>query len=337
MAMTFSVPNLQAYMQSVGDGLDGLGRTDEAFQAYEISQSILRDLHRLRFEVDGKAAAQAHVEQLTGYFQSAPAAAWRADKTADYASRYKTHVFLVGFPRSGTTLLEQILASHPNVVTMEERDCLIGAANEFLTTADGLEKLSSLATAKLESFREDYWHLAEGYGVPPEGNTFVDKMPLNKNMLALIAKMFPRAKILFALRDPRDVVLSCFRRRFGMSAQMYMFTSLQSAASYYDAVMRLGEIYRGMLGLPLFDLRYELVVEDFEIQVQEVCKFLGLHWDVAMQDFSAHAKKRAIKTPSAAQVVRGLYKHGVDQWRRYEKQLAPVMPLLDPWVARFGY
>ncbi|HEY3889707.1 MAG TPA: sulfotransferase, partial [Caulobacteraceae bacterium] len=138
-------------------------------------------------------------------------------------------------------------------------------------------------------------------------------------------------------RDPRDVVLSGFRRRFGMNAAMYQLATLEGAAAYYDAVMRLVELYRAKLALPFQTVRYEGLVEDLRREVEGVCAFIGVDWSDAMLDFVETARGRAIRTPSARQVERGLYSEGVGQWRAYAAQMAPVMPLLAPWVEKFGY
>jgi hypothetical protein len=138
---------------------------------------------------------------------------------------------------------------------------------------------------------------------------------LNAVFLPLIAKLFPQAKVLFALRDPRDVVLSCFRRRFGMNAGMFEFTSLQTTAAYYGAVMRLVQVYRDKLALDP----------------------LGLEFRDGMRGFGARAQGQNIDTPSGAQVARGLSVSGLAQWRRYRSQLEPVLPWLAPFVSQFGY
>jgi len=175
------------------------------------------------------------------------------------------------------------------------------------------------------------------FGVQPRGHLFIDKMPLATVLLPLISKLFPNARILFAVRDPRDVVFSCFRRRFGMNSAMAHFLSLESAAAYYDTVMRLGALYRKLLPLDLHLVRYEQLVEDFEGTTRSVSDFIGLDWQTGMADFAAKARTRGISTPSAAQVARGLNREGQGAWRRYRDQMAPVLPLLEPWVERFGY
>ncbi|MBS0275206.1 MAG: sulfotransferase [Proteobacteria bacterium] len=319
-----------------GDALDGLDRIEEAFRAYTASKETLKAFYQPVYEAAGTERALARVNRLEQYFRDAPEDAWQAHGGGAPQSAVKEHVFLIGFPRSGTTLLEQILASHRDVVSMEERDCLIDAEKEFLTP-DGLDRLGGIGSGDLAAARQSYWRRVEEAGITLSAPVFVDKMPLNTVLLCLVAKLFPQAKILFALRDPRDVVLSCFRRRFVMTAQMYELITLEGAAKYYDAVMQLAERYREKLGLNIHELRYETMVADLETQVRAVCAFMGIEWDGAMRDFASRARKRGIDTPSAAQVSRGLYTQGVGQWQRYAAQLAPVMPLLGPWLTRYGY
>jgi hypothetical protein len=118
---------------------------------------------------------------------------------------------------------------------------------------------------------------------------------------------------------------------------MYQLLSVGGAAAYYDAVMTLSELYREMLPLPQHFVRYENIVGDFEGTTRGACDFLGLEWNESMTDFAAKARTRAISTPSAAQVASGLNREGQGVWRRYEEQMAPVLPVLEPWVRRFGY
>lgn len=319
-----------------GDALDGLNRTEDAFRAYMGCKEALKAFYQPVYEAAGTERALARVNRLESYFRAAPKESWQESTSQTPHSPVKTHVFLVGFPRSGTTLLEQILASHRDIVSMEERDCLIDSEREFLTP-DGLDRLANMHGNDLAAAREAYWRRVEEAGVMPSAPVFVDKMPLNTVLLCLIAKLFPQAKILFALRDPRDVVLSCFRRRFVMTAQMYELATLDSAAKYYDAVMQLAQRYREKLALDIHELRYEAMVADMETEMRAVCAFLSIEWDDAMRDFAARARQRGIDTPSAAQVSRGLYTQGAGQWRSYAAQLAPVMPLLEPWLVRYGY
>jgi hypothetical protein len=166
---------------------------------------------------------------------------------------------------------------------------------------------------------------------------FVDKMPLNSLLLPLIAKLFPQAKILLAIRDPRDVVLSCFRRRFGMSEKMYELLTLDRAAALYDVAMQLCEVARENYPMPFHVIRYEDLVARFDTEVRGLCGFLGIEYADSMAEFAARARTKLINTPSAAQVAEGLYARGVDQWRAYRDQIAPAIPVLTPWIKTFGY
>ena len=321
-----------------GDLEDAEGRPAEAFAAYSASNAEVKALNAARFEGPGATSALDTMRRLLSWFEATDPEPWReGPPVRPRAADPKTHVFLVGFPRSGTTLLENVLAAHPNVVSLEEKECLSAVAAPYVESDGGLERLTRVGSAEAARGREAYWSKVRGFGVEPRGRVFIDKMPLSSALLPVIAKLFPGARILFARRDPRDVVLSCFRRRFGMNAAMYELLTLEGAAAFYDTVMQLSEIYRDLLPLPLHEVRYESLVDDFEGTARAVCDFLGLEWDEAMRDFAAKARSRGISTPSAAQVARGLNREGQGAWRRYREQLKAVLPLLDPWVERFGY
>ena len=163
-------------------------------------------------------------------------------------------------------------------------------------------------------------------------------MPLNAVFLPLIAKLFPRAKILLALRDPRDVVLSCFRRRFAMNAGMYEFTTLETIGR----LLRRGDVAGAALSRKSWRSTFwrratKIWSTDFAGETGRLCDFLGLEFRDEMRGFAARARAQNIDTPSGAQVARGLSQAGLAQWRRYRPQLQPVLPMLAPFVARFGY
>src|SRR5262249_38672612 len=164
-----------------------------------------------------------------------------------------------------------------------------------------------------------------------------DKAPAETASLPLVAHLFPAAKVLFAMRDPRDVVLSCFRQAFQMNALTYAFTDLAETVAAYDATMRLAEAYRPVLPRALRGVRHEALVAAFEAELGAVAVWLGLKLDPAMLDVAATSRRRQVRTPSAAQVREGLNARGIGRWRAYEANLAPVLPVLSPWARRFGY
>jgi tetratricopeptide (TPR) repeat protein len=327
-------PSNRAYALSLaGDILDAQDRTAEAFAAYAASKAVQRDAFAPMMA--GLEGVRARELRLADYFGRADADAWRGSRQVGADAR--THVFLVGFPRSGTTLLGQVLASHPDVAVLEERTCLMDAAAAFFGSDAGLDRLAGLSQAELDQWRGAYWKRVTETEPALFRPVFVDKMPLNAVFLPLIAKLFPHARILLALRDPRDVVLSCFRRRFAMNAGMLEFTALDTSAAYYAAVMELVQIYSQKLAPELLQARHERLVADFDGEARRLCDFLGLEFRPEMRGFAGRAKAQNIDTPSSIQLARGLNDAGIAQWRRYAAQLDPVLSTLAPFVARFGY
>ncbi len=171
----------------------------------------------------------------------------------------------------------------------------------------------------------------------PAGKVLVDKAPAETASLPVISRLFPEARVLFAIRDPRDVTLSCFLSSFRMNALTYAFTDLAETAAAYDATMRLAEAFRRVSPLQLAEVRHEALVEDFEEGLGAVAGFLGIELHPAMADVAATARARIVRTPSAPQLRAGLTTTRLDRWRGYADQLAPVLPVLEPWVRRFGY
>jgi tetratricopeptide (TPR) repeat protein len=323
-------------MGLLGDVLNNQGRFPEAFAAYVTGNSEFRRVHEPRFAA--RETALDAVRWLTEFYRR------RSSVPGDASSTDPSEmgpaaglVFLLGFPRSGTTLLEQALASRSDVVSMEEKEAFVDSGRVFLQNAQTLAGLDKLAGSGLSSYRLAYWKRVREFGIDAQGKVFIDKHPFGTLKLPLIAKLFPHAKIIFALRDPRDVILSCLRRRFRMSSYTFEMMSPEHAARFYDAYMTLAELYREKLPLELAFVRHEDLVDDFDGRLREVCAFLGIGWADSMRDFAERGKVRAIATPSAVQVSRGLNREGIGHWRNYEAQLAPVLPILEPWVKRFGY
>lgn len=324
-----------AVLGILGDSLDGQKRYAEAFEAYSRENEELRQLNAHRFA--GNQGAEA-ANNLISYFSTEPPERWRApDDGGSFEGTPAEHVFLLGFMRSGTTLLEQVLASNPNIVALEEKGLLNGLGAQFLTSVQGLDTLASIDGEALAQQRRNYWQRVSRHLPDVAGKVFVDKQPLNTTKLPIIAKLFPRAKILFALRDPRDVVFSCFRRHFRVNVTMYEFLSLPDSARFYASIMQLAEIFREKFALNLLEHRYEAMIEDFDGRVRAVCEFLGVEWDDTMRRFNELAPAVDLRSPSATQVRRPLYGEGIGQWRRYAEQLKPVLPILAPWVEKFGY
>jgi tetratricopeptide (TPR) repeat protein len=314
----------------LGDVLDAQGRCAEAVTAYSTCNEGLRAHYRRRYSQESSALAYA--ESIVAFFDAADKSSWqpRPQTAPDLAP----HVFLIGFPRSGTTLLEVILEGHPDVVSVEEQELLIDSVREYMRRPEDLASLQQASPADLERLRAAYWRRAAECGIDVEGRMFVDKHPLNTLKLPLIARLFPHAKILFACRDPRDIVWSCFRHRFRMSAPIYELLTREGAARYYDVTMRLGVRWISQFGLDTCLVRHEDLVTEFARELKRICAFLNLSLAPGMGDFALRTRDRSVLTPSTAQLVRGLNTEGIGQWRRYREFLQPV---LAPWLQRFYY
>lgn len=306
-----------------------------AFADYAARNALLSQqwAPRIARELPERRGAQA--ARLAAWFAAADPAPWQ-DAPPAPASPAAGHAFVLGFPRSGTTLIEKALAGHDRVLSIEELDHLSAATGDWLRDDAALQRLARLDAATAATARADYWQRVEAAAGSVAGKVVIDKLPLHSVALPVISKLFPDARILLALRDPRDVVLSCFRRRFAMNAAMFELLSLNGAAAYYDAVMRLVARCREIMPLHLTELRHEALVADFDAEVGAVLAALGLDWQPAVRDFAARIGGR-FRTPSDVQLTRGLTDAGIGQWRHYRAGLAPVLPVLAPWAARFGY
>jgi len=322
----------------LGDALDGLGRTQEAFGAYERMNAETLRVNAGRFGDGGTVENHLGlVRRLTWWFERQDPADWRMPAAADgYASPVRRHVFLLGYPRSGNTLVENILASLPGVRALEERPTLADADLAFLRDDGALDRLARLDSAEAARLREAYWQRVRAEVPDVEGSVFVDMAPLNGIKLAMIARLFPDAIVVLCRRDPRDVVLSCFRRHFRVNASTYQMAGLERAARHYDAVMRLVDLQLAVLPMPVHVVDYAALVGSFDQTTRSLAQFVGVPWTEAARDFSRTAAAREVRTVSAPQVRRGLF-DGTRQWERYREQMAPVLPLLEPWVRKFGY
>lgn len=322
----------------LADALDAQGRFAEAFKAYEESNRLFREEAKPRFEAPGQPAIPDTLAWMLKWARDLDARRWRSEPAPDAGRAGETtHVFLLGFPRSGTTLAETVLLNHPKVVSLEERNTLYAGVLDFLGDERSLTRLVGIPERDLKRYRDDYWSRVRGFGVDPAGKVFIDKNPFNTLKLPLIYKLFPHAKVIFAVRDPRDVVLSGFRRRFILNASTYELLDLRRAAAFYDGAMRLAEWLRGKQKLDEHRLVYERLVADLPTVAREVCAFIGADWRDELLDIAGRAKRGDVASASSAQIARGLFSDGAGQWRRYSEEMAPILPILAPWVEHYGY
>ena len=242
--------------------------------------------------------------------------------------------FLVGFPRSGTTLLDTFLMGHPETEVLEEVH-LLGQAE---LVVGNVRELQGCSIDTLLKAREAYFAELDRHVDPSFAGLVIDKLPLNMLGAPLIHLLFPEALIIFAQRHPCDAVLSGFMQSFVMNDAMACFLEIESAADLYDTVMQVWTNSRESLPLSVHSLIYEELVVDPARALKPLIAFLGLDWNDELLDHRSTAKHRgAIITPSYDQVTEPLTQRASGRWRRYIDQLEPVLPVLLPWTRRLGY
>lgn len=320
----------------MGDALDRQDKTQAAFIHYDAAQANFREGYAAVLAPNPQRPShQGYIECIAAQVAAAPTMA-APPSPEPIEGEAAAHVFLFGYPRSGTTLVENVLASAPDVVALEERDTMADT-DDVLVMDDGtMADLDSLPPEQIAALRAAYWQRVRAYAGDVAGKHFIDMNPLGGSKLPIIARLFPHARILLMRRDPRDIVLSCYRINFSPSPAAWAFSNLEDAARHYAALMRLTELCRERLPLAFHEVRYDRLVGDFEGEVRAMARFVGLEWTEAFRRFDKTARHRGVQTASATQVRRGLY-DGRGQWRRYADQLAPALPILQPWVERFGF
>ena len=314
---------------------DRLGDAAEAYRAMLTANELA--MHASGIDEQLGEVFIDGVDRLQSWVTPANAAAIRAlERPADGE---QDPVFLVGFPRSGTTLLGQVLDSHSGLVMVEEQPFLDQVVARLRSAEPPYpEAVTRLSKDEIAEYRALYFAGVDEAFERQPGQRIVDKFPLHLVHTGLITALFPDAQFILALRHPCDVVLSCFMQSFVPNPAMANFHSVERTAMTYDRVLTLWQAYEKHLDPACHAIRYEDVVENFDASVEGLLTFLGLAWEDDVREFSEHARKRGpINTPSYSQVTEKLYTRARYRWLRYREQLAPAMTDLAPWIERLGY
>lgn len=312
-----------------GTLLERLGRSDEAFAAFTQSNRLHENSpsEPLRRASELREDLRREIDLLTPEWVDS----W---KPVAPAGNGTDPVFLVGFPRSGTTLLDTILMGHPKTVVLEEEPPLNFVDREI----GGLSAIPSLDEEGIARARQRYFEEVNKIEPLAPGQMLIDKSPLFLQKLPIIQRLFPNARFILALRHPCDVLLSCFMSNFRLNSAMSNFLRLDEAAAYYDLIFTHWERSRELLPAKVHTIVYERLIENVEGEVRPLFDFLGLEWHAAALDHQKTAKSRGlITTASYSQVTEPIYKRAAGRWERYRTHLAPVFPTLRPWVEKFGY
>jgi tetratricopeptide (TPR) repeat protein len=323
----------QSFHYELATAADRLGHYDEAFEAYQRGNEMA--LTSIRARNTSKTALIQQMDAVERWLQTGAPSAQQADDE-DLGDDL---CFLIGFPRSGTTLLDVMLDGHTQVLSLEEKPTIERVAFK-LDQLPGhypfaMNTCNAQTRAQLRSvYREQITQYRNA------GHRLViDKMPIRTIHAAFIHRLFPNARFLFAKRHPCDVVLSNFMQQYAINEAMIHFTRLDSAVSVYDRVMRLWQLSMQKLPrLHVHNVRYEALLEKPEQTLRDTCDFLGLPWQSGIENHqNTIAQRQQIKTNSYHQVAQPIYQRSKFRWLNYQTQLKPYMSVLQQHIDRMGY
>ena len=309
--------------------LDRLGQATEAFAAFtELNRQWCQD------PSDPRARARAYRQAIasdTSLLSPEWAAGWGHFNPDD---GHKAPIFLLGFPRSGTTLLDTMLMSGPHVAVLEEAPIIA----DLIHSLGGVAALPGLSPAQITKARADYFTAASQRAAIGPSSIILDKHPMHLIHAPAIHRLFPESKFILALRHPCDVILSCFLTNFRLNDAMANFLDLDDAADLYELAFGQWQLAREIFDLPVGTVVYEKLIENAESELRPLFDWLGLTYpDGGMDHLPAARSRGAVITASYAQVTEPIYTRASGRWRRYEPQLAGVASRLAPWIARLGY
>lgn len=320
---------------SIASIRDKQGRRDEAWHALDTAHAA-----QLRFASDFVpellAEGSQPLDMVDRVVDRRAYDGWSALRAP--RSR-ESPVFVVGFPRSGTTLLEQMLDAHPDFRSMDERAFIYELIKRMQLAGQSYPAdLASLTQANTDQLREIYDGVVRRV-VPDLGQRrLVDKNPLNMLCLPMIMRLYPEARIILCLRHPCDVLLSCYMQPFRSPAFMVLCSSLERLAKGYVDAFEQWFRHVEVFAPRVLEWRYESVVSRFDEHLVRLGEFLQIDDSAPMARFAEHARSKGyISTPSYAQVTEGIHRKAVGRWQAYRERFDKVLPILRPMMERLGY
>jgi predicted Zn-dependent protease len=324
-----------SHFRALAMACDKLGDTAAAMEA-------LRSMHERQVE-ELKIVAPHRVTEGVPVLPQAVArvsqedvASWRKLRGPD---EKQSPIFIVGLPRSGTTLLEQMLDAHPRLQSMDERPFFNILASQLDNFGVRIpQDLGRLDQRDCDELRKGYLILACSK-VPRRWDAqLVDKNPLNMLWVPMIHRLYPEAKFILALRHPCDVILSCYMQNFRSAVLAAASASLERLAQAYVAAMECWLYHVDSIKPNVFVSRYEDLVADTPGQTRRIAEFLELDDAESMLHFDARAREKGyIATPSYTQVIEPINRKGINRWHRYRDYFEPVLPILRPMLERWNY
>ncbi len=317
---------------TLGKAYDYLKKSDNAFKNFSRSNKI--DF-KMKNKKINKNLYLKEIEKRQEYFQN-----YKPKNKRHSSEEIKGPFFMVGFPRSGTTLLDTILRSHSSIEVIEEKPLVERLVKNLdLLSQNNFKNLEKISGQQINNIKDIYLKdLNTNISKKNDEKVLIDKLPLNLIYIGEILKVFPNAKFIFSLRHPCDCVLSCFMQNFKMNNAMANFLTIEDSANLYNSTMKLWETYLSNFNINYIEVKYEDLVDNFNETIFSVLNFLKLPWDESVLKFNKTAKDRfQIKTPSYDQVIQPIYKSATNRWKLYETQISEVYTILEPWIKKFNY
>jgi tetratricopeptide (TPR) repeat protein len=317
--------------------LDALGEFPEALKWLRDAKSILRQSANVaKMEQDYDRSIRRRRELLASLTPQI-IERWRRERSAEPLKHRLA--FLGGHPRSGTTLLEQILGAHPDIAASDEPMAFVEEVSEQLSPLNApspltLKRLDSLSPPQRADFQRRYFKSLLRDGAPAAA-VLLDKNPSPTASLPVWLRLFPELKVIIALRDPRDVVISCYFQNLQLNATNANFLTLERTARHYSDLMDVWLRMRELGGFHWMESRYEDIVADLESGGRRVTAFLDLSWHPQQANF--YAAKKFLFSPTYADAVRPVHRRAVARWKNYAGALESVQETLAPYGRAFGY
>jgi Flp pilus assembly protein TadD len=329
-------PQLTHLLQfPLAKSLDALQRYDEAFDT--LLGAHRSQIELLRLTAPLLIARGAPTMMITRFSCDPDDVATWDDSSAPALE--ESPVFIVAFPRSGTTLLELTLDSHPLLASMDEQPFVQNALDDMVSEGISYpERMGGLTAAPLDAVRSKYWERVRRKVTLEAGQRLVDKNPLNILRLPAIRRLFPNSPVILAVRHPCDVMLSCFMQHFRTPDFALLCSDLHALAVGFRRTFDFWYQQKQLLQPKSMELRYETFTEEFEVQIRGVLEFLALPWnDAVLRPQETARDKGFISTPSYSQVIEPVHRKAVGRWRSYERHLSPVLPIIEPYLQRWNY
>ncbi len=316
----------------IAKSYDQIGNYKESYKFFEHNNKLSKKVDKNNSK---KEIFLDLIKKRINYFSNISDKDWEIQKQED---DFQDPVFLIGFPRSGTTLLDTILRRHPSIDVLEEKPIIDKFVEELDKKIESkFENLKSPNSSMKKEMRNYYFDQRDKY-LKDNKKIIIDKMPFNIVHVGEIFRFFPKAKFILALRHPCDCVLSCFMQNFSLNSAMANFLNLNDTAKVYDLVMKLWEIYTSKFSIDFHTIKYEDLVLNFKSTVSNLLSFLDLPWSEEVLEFYKTSQKRGIiATPSYNQVNQPLYSKSIGRWKNYEEELSKGKLYLENWIKKYNY